>query len=96
MIMKKTLGVFLIRGAGKEGSGEQEKFVSKLNIQLKKSGVDPEQIHYEYASWYGPTQMNEDKLSEKLSSWNAGSHLGYWITRKIRKQVASYIKRVME
>jgi hypothetical protein len=31
-----------------------------------------------------------------LLSWNAGSHLGYWKSRKIRKRVASYIKNVLE
>ena len=64
--MKKKLGVFLIRGAGKEGSKQQEKFVDKLNSLLHKSGVATEFIHYEYANWYLPTQSNEEKLYDRF------------------------------
>ena len=64
--MKKKLGVFLIRGAGKEGSKEQEKFVEKLNSMLHTSGVATAFIHYEYANWYLPTQSNQEKLYNRF------------------------------
>jgi hypothetical protein len=80
MIMNKKLGVFLIRGAGKEGSKEQQKFVGKLNLHLKAIGINPELIHYEYANWYEPTQINEDELFNRLF------HSGYTLkNRALRK-----------
>jgi hypothetical protein len=66
--MTKKLGIFLIRGAGKAGSQEQEQFVQKLNKTLQQSGVDPETIHYEYADWYGPTQANQERLLQRFLS----------------------------
>jgi hypothetical protein len=62
----KKIGVFLIRGAGKSDMHEQRKFVDKLNADLRKSGVDPDQICYEYADWYGPTQDNQEKLLDRF------------------------------
>jgi hypothetical protein len=64
--MPKKIGVFLIRGGGKEGSKEQEKFVGKLNDELRKKGIDTNSIHYEYAEWYGPTQRRQEELLKRL------------------------------
>jgi hypothetical protein len=64
--MKKKLGVFLIRGGGKEGSKEQEKFVAKLNKRLQEKGIDSNSIHYEYAEWYGPTQRRQEELLRRF------------------------------
>jgi hypothetical protein len=64
--MKKKLGVFLIRGGGKEGSKEQEKFVAKLNKILQKEGIDITTIYYEYAEWYGPTQRRQEEILQRL------------------------------
>lgn len=60
--MCKKLGVLLIRGAGEAGFKKQEKFVKKLNKQLKELNVKPTDVHYEYADWYGPTQHNQEML----------------------------------
>jgi hypothetical protein len=64
--MKKKIGVFLIRGGGKEGSKEQEKFVEDLNNKLQNQGIDTSLIHYEYANWYGPTQRRQEELLNRL------------------------------
>jgi hypothetical protein len=71
--MKKKLGIFLIRGGGKEGSEEQEKFVEKLNRLLKEKGIDTSQIHYEYANWYGPTQRRQEELLRRF--FNSGQNI---------------------
>ena len=78
--MKKKLGVFLIRGAGKRGSKEQEKFVNKLNKLLIRSDIDPGRIHYEYADWYGPTQDNQELLFRRFK--NSGADMKAWGLRK--------------
>lgn len=78
--MKKKLGVFLIRGAGKEGFKEQEKFVGKLNKLLIRSGMNTDQIHYEYANWYGPTQHNQEILYHRFQ--NSTSRMGAWALRR--------------
>jgi hypothetical protein len=70
--MKKKLGIFLIRGGGKEGSEEQEKFVEKLNKILTQKDIDM-QIHYEYANWYGPTQRRQEELLRRF--FNSGQHI---------------------
>lgn len=78
--MKKKLGVFLIRGAGKRGSKEQKRFVEKLNKILTSSGVDTGLIHYEYADWYGPTQDNQELLFERFK--NSGADMKAWTLRR--------------
>lgn len=67
--MKKKIGVFIIRGAGKaNSSNDQEKFVEKIKHLLIKDLIDPDLIHFEIADWYAPTQVNQDILLSKFFS----------------------------
>jgi hypothetical protein len=88
--MKKKLGVFLIRGGGKEGSKEQEKFVARLNKLLSKKGVDTSSICYEYAEWYGPTQRRQEELLRRLE--NSGEKIR---ARKLRKFILYLVSDVV-
>jgi len=40
------------------------------------------------------TEDVETNAGGLFFSWNAGSHLGYWKSRKIRKKIAAYIKQL--
>jgi hypothetical protein len=69
--MKKKLGIFLVRGAGKaDSTNDRQKFVEKVNKYLAKRNIDTDEIYYEYANWYGPTQDNEDLLLKRFFSSN--------------------------
>ncbi|MCK5699908.1 MAG: hypothetical protein KAI29_02085 [Cyclobacteriaceae bacterium] len=62
----KKLGVLVIRGSGSSGFERQKKFVNKINKRLVKSGIDINQIVYEYIDWYEPLQSQQEILLKRM------------------------------
>ncbi len=66
MESKKKLGLLLIRGSGHSEFTRQELFMGRLMRSLSRAGIDPEQLAYEFADWYGPLQEQQEIVLEGM------------------------------
>lgn len=64
--MAKKLGILVIRGSGKTGFKLQEKFLGKVYRRLEKMGINTGQIHHVMADWYGPLQVQQENVLDRL------------------------------
>lgn len=62
----EKLGILVIRGSGSSGFERQEKFIHKVNRRIARSGIDTNQIVYEYIDWYEPLQGQQDILLKRM------------------------------
>ena len=64
--MGKKIGILVIRGSGESGFKPQEKFLSKIYRRLEKKGIDPGQIHHVMVDWYGPLQVQQESVLDRI------------------------------
>lgn len=62
----QKLGILVIRGSGKTGFERQQRFIEKVNKQLTKNGINPNQLVYEFIDWYEPMQSQQELLIERM------------------------------
>lgn len=62
----EKLGILVIRGSGSSGFERQKKFIKKVNKRLTKSGLNTNQIVYEYIDWYEPLQSQQETLLDRM------------------------------
>lgn len=71
----------MIRGSGESGFNRQEKFLKRLDKKLHRKGIDPDEIHFEFADWYSPLQIQQEAVLDRMKA--AGIKLRARITRKL-------------
>jgi hypothetical protein len=64
--MSKKLGILVIRGSGESGFKKQEKFLEKIYRRLEKKGIPSDQIHHEMVDWYGPLQVQQESVLDRM------------------------------
>jgi hypothetical protein len=79
--MNKKLGILVIRGSGESGFKKQEKFLGKIYRKLDKHGFPSDQIHHEMVDWYGPLQVQQESVLDRM--YAAKIKLGSRATRRL-------------
>ena len=64
--MSKKLGILVIRGSGESGFKKQEKFLEKIYKRLEKEDFPSDQIHHEMVDWYGPLQVQQESVLDRM------------------------------
>jgi len=78
---KKILGLLMIRGSGHSGFKRQDLFMDRLDHQLARAGIDPEQVAHDVVDWYGPIQEQQEIVLHRMKK--AGIRLKSKPTRQL-------------
>ncbi len=62
----KNVGLLMIRGSGHSDFKRQELFISRLNQNLEKAGLDHELLAHETVDWYGPLQKQQELIMLRM------------------------------
>ena len=71
----------MIRGSGHSEFKKVELFSNRLNHQLSRAGMNPEQVAIEVVDWYGPLQEQQELILERMK--NARVRLKSKLTRQL-------------
>ncbi|MEN8230537.1 MAG: hypothetical protein ABFS38_20420 [Bacteroidota bacterium] len=80
-MMNKKLGLLLIRGSGESGFDRQERFIERLERRLTQRGVNTGNIQFEIVDWYGPLQLQQESVLDRMQAANI--KLKARLTRKL-------------